>query len=281
MPVPLIAAAATIVGSAIISNQASKKAGRIDPYTADLQTQQTLALIEQRESLAEQRRLQDLILPSQLESSGYKVTRDDAGRITGVERDPEVAEIETELRGRTLKALRGELEVSPTVSRELKQSEESLRERLGRQLGPGYETSTPGIESLARERQRGFEITEAARRGELTLSEQLSSARTGQAQSGLSNILQARAAGVQTGGTIGQYLNYGGAVANASRYNTAINAAGQASQGLGSLAGTFTSMYSRPGTTSPGTLGAAFGYNPNANYSGQPLGQPDFSAGYY
>jgi len=88
-------------------------------------------------------------------------------------------EIQRMLQERSLKALRGELEIDPALERNIKEQGQTLRERLESQLGPGYETSTPGIEALQRFDESANVLRSEARKGELTLSEQLSAARTG------------------------------------------------------------------------------------------------------
>lgn len=44
--------------------------------------------------------------------------------------------------------LKGEKPMNPQIERELAMREDSMRNRMGRLLGPGWETSTPGIETL-------------------------------------------------------------------------------------------------------------------------------------
>jgi hypothetical protein len=80
---------------------------------------------------------------------------------------------------RTLKALRGELEIDPALERDIKTQGQSLRERLQQQLGSGYETSSAGQEALQRFEEGANILRSQARRGELTLSEQLASSRQG------------------------------------------------------------------------------------------------------
>jgi endosialidase-like protein len=109
-----------------------------------------------------QKRFQDLTL-AELESQA-------AGA-------PQRSEIENLTRERTLKALKGELEVDPTLTHELEVQEQNLRSNLMKQLGPGYETSTPGIQALAEFNRRKGELIYGANRGEITLGEQLAGAR--------------------------------------------------------------------------------------------------------
>lgn len=65
------------------------------------------------------------------------------------------------------KALKGELPIDPALERQIGEDEKQVRQKLLDQVGPGYETSTPGIESLATFRQRSEELRSAARRGEI------------------------------------------------------------------------------------------------------------------
>lgn len=108
------------------------------------------------------------------------------GAITGFEEIPPTEaerlrdQIELGLLERSQRALEGKLPVSPTLEREISEQGETLSARLRRNLGPGFETSSPAIEALQEHESRAIEAREAARRGELTLSEQLSLARGGQ-----------------------------------------------------------------------------------------------------
>lgn len=88
-------------------------------------------------------------------------------------------EIEGLLNERSLKALRGELEVDPALERDIRNQRETLRERLQNQFGSGFEGSSPGIEALQRFEESAEVLRSQARRGELTLAEQLSVARQG------------------------------------------------------------------------------------------------------
>lgn len=177
-------------------------------------------LSEQVSAVREQQQLQRLLAPILLEQAGFTPTLDSSGNIVGVEKkalSPEEAErqklrgaVETGLLKRSEAALAGKLPVSPTLEREIEQSQKQLRENLRRQLGSGFETSTPGANALATGSQRAIELREAARRGELTLSEQLGVARLGANQAASTGSL-ARLLGtagqVQSGGlsTIGAF----------------------------------------------------------------------------
>ena len=70
-------------------------------------------------------------------------------------------------------ALRGELPISPGLERELIEGRDRLETRLRQQLGPGFATSTPGIQALAEFDQRALEVREASRQGQLSEAEQI------------------------------------------------------------------------------------------------------------
>lgn len=156
-----------------------------------LQRQQTELLKEQTSILKEQLRQQNLVAPFLFEEAGLiaqfeDVTDPDTGEITqrlaGFERSDDPTrqlreEIELGFLERSQRALEGDLPVSPGLERQLGEAEADLREQLRRQLGPGFETSSPGIEALATQAQRAEELREGARRGELTLAEQFSLSR--------------------------------------------------------------------------------------------------------
>lgn len=69
---------------------------------------------------------------------------------------------------RTLSALKGELPVDPSVEQDLARGETQLREELINRLGPGYETSDPGIRALNEFRRQANSIRYQVRYGELT-----------------------------------------------------------------------------------------------------------------
>lgn len=149
-----------------------------------LQAEQAGLLREQRDILSSQYQQQQALLPLLYEEAGVTPQLDESGAITGFTREPDPAEalrkeVELGLLERSKAALAGELPVSPTLEREISQREETLNESLRKQLGTGYATSTPGREALTRFGQSAIELREGARRGELTLAEQLGVARGG------------------------------------------------------------------------------------------------------
>lgn len=123
---------------------------------------------------------------------------------------PQNAEIAKLLRDRELAALKGELPIDPTLTRELGTSEATLRSSLQKQLGPGYETSTPGIEALANFMARKNELIYGANRGEITLGEQLGGARDAAAFGrGSTALTQAELSDRLRASNLGQIFNYG------------------------------------------------------------------------
>lgn len=98
-------------------------------------------------------------------------------QIAAVEREAELAperqEIEQLQLDRSIAALRGELPVDPALLRDLDQEEQKLRDQLKKQLGTGFETSTPGIEALSEFGNRRSEILERARRGDIAAADRL------------------------------------------------------------------------------------------------------------
>ena len=101
--------------------------------------------------------------------------------LTGAE-DDELNQLEREIAleagERTLAGLRGELPVDPALERDLANRKEEVKERLLRQLGPGFETSSPGIETLARFDEEAQVVRSAVRQGQLTTNEAVALGRT-------------------------------------------------------------------------------------------------------
>jgi len=163
-----------------------------------LQAQQTQLLQQQAEAIQEQQRVQNLLAPFVFKSTGIKPIMDSSGRITGFQDDataqdelaPLRSQIEKGFLERTQAALAGQLPVNPALLSDLADNEKTLRETLRRQLGPGFETSSPGIEALGEFGQRRSELLESARRGDLSLAEQLGIARGQANDQQLQNLLQ-------------------------------------------------------------------------------------------
>lgn len=144
--------------------------------------QQTAILRQQQSTIEEQYRQQNLLAPFLYKQAGINPIYDEGGQLTGFEElpgepvDPEAQQIEQLLQERTLAGLKGELPVDAGLLNELSDQDKYLRESLLKQLGPGYATSTPGIEALAKFSRDKSAILDAARRGDITLGQQLAQA---------------------------------------------------------------------------------------------------------
>lgn len=128
------------------------------------------------------------------------------------ERSRQITQLQQE---RSLAALRGELPVSPTLEREIAAGANMLRERMARQLGPGWETSTPGIQAMREFEAQSEALREAERRDQLTTAETLGLAREGQrtaTSQSYQQVLQANkellgSSYLRAGRTTGEALN--------------------------------------------------------------------------
>lgn len=155
----------------------------------DLQRNQAELLALQRQIIEEQRTQNRIILPFLAQQEGFNVTTDDHGNVTSVSMTPQAqadkdlqSQITRALNQRSLDALAGNLPVDPGLERDLTTQEAELRNKLALQLGPGYETSTPGIQALDEFRKTADELRYGARTGQLTLAEQLGITREQQNQ---------------------------------------------------------------------------------------------------
>lgn len=148
----------------------------------ELQKQQAETLKLQREILEQQRQQQAVLLPFLAEQEGFEAVTDANGNITSIKKKPDALadmkkEIETKFAERSLKALKGELPVDPALEETLGIQERDLRNKLANQLGPGWETSSPGIEAMGNFTRSAEMLRSGARNDQLTLAEQLGMAR--------------------------------------------------------------------------------------------------------
>lgn len=147
----------------------------------DLQREQIEILRQQRDIIESQSQQQNLLAPFLYQGLGLTPTIDpETGDITSFEQSEDFLkrqDIQSQLLERSRAALAGELPADPGLLRSIEEGETDLRERLFRQLGTDYETSSPGIEALSEFEKRKQEILDAARRGDLTLAESLGQAR--------------------------------------------------------------------------------------------------------
>lgn len=186
------------------------------PEEDRLLRQQTAILKQQKQAIADQARLERVLGPYLYEAAGLTPKYSKSGKIIGFDKivDPGQArrdEIQKLQEERSLAALKGELPVDPALLRNLENEEMTLRETLRKQLGTGYENSDPGIRALDQFRQTKLGALDAARRGDMTLAEQLGLGRLG-ARTDLDSTLMSR---MMVPGTMGQ-----------TRFGNSLNLAG-------------------------------------------------------
>lgn len=143
-----------------------------------LQKQQAEMLALQRDIIKQQQQQNAVMLPFLAEQQGFEVTTDANGNITSIKKkfdelEEQAREIQKLSQERSIKALKGELPVDPALEEDLKTQEETLRNKLATQFGPGYETSSPAIEAMEGFRRSAEILREGARTGQLTLAEQI------------------------------------------------------------------------------------------------------------
>jgi hypothetical protein len=136
---------------------------------------QTEAQRSELERNIELQRRQGLLDPTRYAEAGLTPEYDAEGNITGFTDTSglggQSAEIQRLAGQRTLAALKGELPMDPALMRDLAEREQLTREGLRRQLGTGFETSTPGSEALQDWETTRFETLDKARRNDMTLAQ--------------------------------------------------------------------------------------------------------------
>ena len=216
---------------------------------------------------------QELTMKYLYEQQGLEPEYDQTGNMTGFKKNARgqtLDEIAKLTANRQLAALQGNLPVDPALERNLGEGEKAIRERLFRQYGSGWETSTPGIDTMARYGESANIARDASRRGDMTTMAQLGLA--GGAQSfgqlfGSPDRYLAGAAGMGQAAA-----GYGNAASllqsnRLAQYQGALSAYGssQASnaalgKGIGTLIGTGIGAFGGPmGMMAGGTLGGMLG----------------------
>ncbi len=143
-----------------------------------LQAAQADQLRKQTAILERQERFSTVMTKFIATQEGFEIKTNEAGEIIDIQEGPSELreirkEIEAGLLDRTRKALKGELPVDPGLEEGLRVNEQDLREKLARQIGPGWETSSPGIEAMAAFKRDAEILRSGARNQQLTLAEQL------------------------------------------------------------------------------------------------------------
>jgi len=199
----------------------------------------------QLEIAAEQLRIQQENLPTQealqaaqleLSNLGIQMNieqleriRQDEAQFGGIRREVEQLQLE-----RSKAALKGELPVASGLVAEFNKAEEQLKENLLRQLGPGFETSSAGIEALAEFEQRKQQTFDAARRGDISQIESLSISRQAANRQTFGDTFPGIGTNF-TGLNTAQIPNITGAAGVASQGFATAQAFGGGAQGFGNL----------------------------------------------
>jgi hypothetical protein len=189
-----------------------------------LQKMQAKMLKQQSNIIKSSYRQAKNLLPFFAEQMGLDVEYNKRGRIKGFSLDEEAqalkdqgSEIQKLLNEKTLAGLKGELPVDPVLERELAKQEETLRQRLSSQFGAGYETSSPAIETMDEFFRSAEGLRYSARRGEITLAEQLGLARSDSTNAGNTTL-----ANIMRSGAVGDPLSFASATgSNAGGYGNA------------------------------------------------------------
>lgn len=87
------------------------------------------------------------------------------------------SDLETEYNRQALAALRGEMPVSPALEQALKESRQQQATQLQQELGPGWQTSTPGIEATTRRGLLEDALRDETRYGRISTLDALGRAR--------------------------------------------------------------------------------------------------------
>ncbi len=140
------------------------------------------ALSEEAKKEAEAGRKRDAIFtPLLLKSLGYSGEFDADGNLSGIRQlteeelvsqmsplEKQQYQVAQELSSRQLKALRGELEVDPALTKDIERNRAILEEQLSRTLGPNWQQTTVGQQAFQDFQERATRITDSARRGEIS-----------------------------------------------------------------------------------------------------------------
>lgn len=178
--------------------------------------------------------------PLQLEQQGYRIQRDETGKPTGLQLIPgSIQDLQNtttrQLLERQQQALAGTLPVDPALQHQFDRSDAVLAASLRKNLGTGYETSTPGIQALAEQARRREDAVYAAQHGEIGYAGQLASQSVDRANANTPyNIFNNTA---QAGQFLAPFANQGSPNARSAQLLGTIGAPfSQSNGGFGTLA---------------------------------------------
>jgi hypothetical protein len=148
-----------------------------------LSRRQKQAFADQAEREKDNARLQRMLQPFVLDQMGLEAEFTSTGAIKALRKKPQTeeqkraAEIRRLAEERTIKALKGELDIDPGATRAFNEDQRRREEYLARTLGPDYKASSAGATALERGLESRRIAENAIRRGELTTSESVAQGR--------------------------------------------------------------------------------------------------------
>lgn len=140
----------------------------------------------QRDFAQRQADLQEALMPFVLESQGYQMTTDPATGKTTVTKiaDPakdaakaQETEIQNLANERTIKGLKGELDIDPSVEADITEGAAQLRAELIRKLGPGAEGSDSWNRAMAEWDKNANQLRYGIRHGQMTTADAIATNR--------------------------------------------------------------------------------------------------------
>lgn len=145
-----------------------------------LQQQQTQLLQTQNQMIQSAFKQQNLLAPFEYSALGLTPSFDKSGAVIGFTQDPTYAAIQKQqldvtgqLLTREQQALAGNLPIDPSLTTQLNEQEQKIKDMLNQQLGPGWETSTPGSTAFNQWSTYRSNVEHSASIGDLSTAEQL------------------------------------------------------------------------------------------------------------
>lgn len=165
---------------------------------------QTQMLQQQMSMMQKMQREQNILGPMMYKQAGYNPTFNAQGELTGLDQSPEMAaqmsrqgELTKGFQERQLAAMRGELPVDPGLMIDLQRQDRMNQQSLASQFGQGGGGSTGAMQAQDVFAARKNAILEGARRGDLTLAEQLGASSQMQQTALMQRAMQGAGSGLQ------------------------------------------------------------------------------------
>jgi hypothetical protein len=187
----------------------------MDSAQQALEEQQTEMLRQQQQIITQTAQQQKIIEPFLFQSMGLTPTYDNSGSLVGLTQNPQTAQIQDLQQKVTIgqlqqeqAALNGTLPVNPLVFQQLNQQDQQMRNTMSANLGPGWESSTPGQQAMNQEAITRAGVIQAANTGQMSLDQQLAASGTGTYGATLGQVMQGvtgiNSLGFNTAGAFGQ-----------------------------------------------------------------------------